>query len=98
MNREEIIQTLKSHEIPLRHRGVQGAALFGSLARGESRPGSDIDVVVELDPAAKISAFDYADIIDYIQSLFPSTVDVSNRDMLKPHVRPSAERDAVRAF
>ena len=98
MKREEIIRTLQTHEAPLRSRGVCHAALFGSAARGETHSESDIDVVVELDPAAKISAFDYADIVGYIQSLFTSPVDVSNRNMLKPHVRPSAERDAIAAF
>ncbi len=98
MNREQVIQTLKSHEATLRGRGIRRAALFGSVARGDSRSNSDIDVFVELDPAAKISAFDYADIVGYIQSLFPEPVDVSNREMLKSHVRPSAERDAVPIF
>lgn len=98
MNREYVIQTLKNHEALLRGRGIRRAALFGSVARGESRADSDIDVVVDIDPAAKISAFDYADIVGYIQSLFPERVDVSNREMLKSHVRPSAERDAVPIF
>ncbi|MCC6915355.1 MAG: nucleotidyltransferase family protein [Rhodospirillaceae bacterium] len=98
MNRDQIIQTFKTHETALRRRGVRRASLFGSVARGEARPGSDIDIFVELDPAAKMTAFDYADVVNYIQSLFSEPVDVSNREMLKPHVRPSAERDAVSIF
>jgi predicted nucleotidyltransferase len=98
MNRDQVIRTLRDHEAPLRHRGVQSAALFGSLARGEAHLASDIDVVLDLDPAAQISVFDYADIVGYIQSLFSQTVDVSNRETLKPHVRPTAERDAIAAF
>ena len=98
MNRESALKTLRSHEAALRSRGIQRASLIGSVARGDSRPDSDIDVIVDLDPAAKISAFDYADIVSYVQSLFQEPVDVSNREMLKPHVRPSAERDAVKVF
>jgi uncharacterized protein len=98
MNRDQVIQTLKTHEAMLRRRGVRRASLFGSVARGEARPSSDIDIFVELDPSTKMSVFDYADVVAYIQSLFPEPVDVSNREMLKPHVRPSAERDAVPIF
>ncbi len=95
MKRDQVIQTFKAHETALRRRGVRRASLFGSVARGEAGPGSDIDIFVELDPAAKMTAFDYADMVTYIQSLFPEPVDVSNHEMLKSHVRPSAERDAV---
>lgn len=98
MNRDLVIQTMRRHEAALRRRGVRRASLFGSVARGEINPGSDIDILVELDPSAGTTAFDYADIVAYIQSLFTDPVDVSNREMLKPHVRPSAERDAVPLF
>jgi predicted nucleotidyltransferase len=98
MNREQALETLKKHEADLRRRGVRRASLFGSIARGETRPDSDIDVCVELDAGATLSVFDYADIVAYIQSLFPARVDVSNREMLKPDVRKSAERDAIPAF
>lgn len=97
-NRDHIVTTLRAHERAMRDRGVLGAALFGSFARGEARKNSDIDVYVDLDPKAQISVFDYADIVGYIKNLFPEPVDVSNHDMLKPHVRPSAERDAIQIF
>jgi uncharacterized protein len=98
MNSRDVIDTLKAHEAELRQRGVRHAALFGSVARGEGQPGSDIDVMVELDPRVSITAFDYAGIVDYVRSLLGGQADVSNREMLKAHVRPSAERDAVRVF
>lgn len=74
------------------------AALFGSLARGDAQPSSDIDILIELEPAASIDLFGYVGITHYLAILFPARVDVSNRRSLKPHVRPSAERDAVYAF
>jgi predicted nucleotidyltransferase len=48
MNRDQIIAVLRAHEPELRHRGVLHAALFGSVARDEGKPGSDIDIMIEL--------------------------------------------------
>jgi hypothetical protein len=39
---------------------VRHAALFGSVARDEARADSDLDILIELDPALKIDAFEYA--------------------------------------
>jgi len=98
MDRSQIIRVLKAHEAELRRRGVEHAALFGSAARGDGRADSDIDVMLDLDPAARVTVFDYAEIVEYVRGLLGGRVDVANRETLKPHVRPSAERDAIRAF
>jgi uncharacterized protein len=98
MKRDEIIGKLKEHETDLREQGVAHAALFGSVARGDDRPDSDIDIMIELDPAARVTMFDYVDITDYIAGLFQGPVDVVNRDGLKPFVRPRAAADAIYAF
>jgi len=68
------------------------------VARGDSGPESDIDIMVEIDPEAHLTVFDYADLKDYIASLFDGPVDVVNRDGLKPYVRPAATADAIYAF
>lgn len=98
MTRDRIIQVLKEAEGELRALGVARAALFGSAARGDQRPDSDIDIMVELSPDADISLFDYVGIVQYLEDLFPQRVDVANRAALKPLVRPQAERDALYAF
>jgi predicted nucleotidyltransferase len=98
IDREEIIATLRAHQAELRRRGVRHAALFGSLARGESKRTSDIDILIELDPQAPIGLFEYVGITQYLADLFPVPVDVANRSSLKPLVRPSVERDALYAF
>jgi predicted nucleotidyltransferase len=98
MNRDQIIARLKEREADLRERGVAHAALFGSVARGDDRPDSDIDILVELDPAARVTVFDYVGIKEYIEGLFPGPVDVVNREGLRPHVRPPATADAIYAF
>ena len=98
MNSSEALETLRRSEHALRGRGVKHAALFGSVARGENRSDSDIDIMIEIDPEARITVFDYVDIKDYIAQLFDGPVDVVNREGLKPYVRPAAMADAIYAF
>jgi predicted nucleotidyltransferase len=97
MNREEIIARLREHEAALRTRGVAHAALFGSRARGDHRPESDTDIMIEFDPEARITVFDYAGLKSYIAALFDGPVDVVNRNGLKPYIKPAAG-DTIYAF
>jgi len=98
LNREQVIAVLRWHEPELRRRGVSHAALFGSVARGEERPASDIDILIELDPQTPVGLFEYVGITQYLADLFTARVDVANRSGLKPLARPRIERDAVYAF
>lgn len=98
MKRDEVLATLKQAEDALRLQGVVRAAVFGSVARGDERPGSDIDIMVEIDPAAHIGLFGYVGIVQTIEDMFPGPVDVANRVGLKPLARPNIERDAIYAF
>ena len=98
MNAEDALSILRRHEVDLRARGVRRAALFGSTARGDNRAGSDIDIMVEIDPEAHLTIFDYAGLKEYIAGLFDERVDVVNQDALKSCVRPAATADAVYAF
>jgi uncharacterized protein len=98
MDAQDILAKLRENEAALRQRGVVHAALFGSRGRGDNRPDSDMDIMVEIDPDAHITIFDYAGIKAYIASLFDGPVDVVNRDTLKPYVRPAVSADAVYAF
>ena len=98
MTREEVLATLKAAAPELRARGVNRAALFGSVARGDARHDSDIDIMLEIDPDKHVGVFGFVEITSLIEDLFPIKVDVSVRKSLRPFVRPSAERDAVYAF
>ena len=98
LNREEIIARLRKNEAALRTRGVAHVALFGSRARGDQRPESDTDIMIEFDPAARITIFDYAGLKNDIAAMFDGPVDVVNRDGLKPYVKPTAAIDAIYAF
>src|SRR5471032_1630983 len=98
MNKQDILDRLRENERALRERGVAHAALFGSRARGDNRPDSDIDIMVEIAPEAHLGVWQYVGIVNYIEDLFPLSVDVSNRVVQKSHIRPTVERDAVYAF
>jgi predicted nucleotidyltransferase len=98
IDRKAIIGTLRAHQAELRRRGVRHAALFGSVARGEGKPTSDVDILIELDPRAPVGLFEYVGIAQYLADLIPVRVDIANRSSLKPFVRPSVERDALYTF
>jgi predicted nucleotidyltransferase len=98
MDVKQAIDTLRQAEPDLKSRGVLHAGLFGSLARGENRPDSDVDVLVDLDPKARLTVFDYVGIQEFIASLFDGPVDVVDREGLKPHLRQPVARDLVNAF
>lgn len=98
MNSPDAIAILRRSEPALRERGVLHAALFGSVARGESHSGSDVDIMVEIDPEARMTIYDYVELKEYIANLFEGPVDVINREGLKSCVAPAATADAVYAF
>jgi uncharacterized protein len=98
MTRTDALEILRRSEPLLRARGVHRASVFGSVARGENRPDSDLDIMIEIDPEAHLTVFDYVGLKEYIASLFDGPVDVVNRDSLKSHVGPAATADAQYAF
>ena len=63
MDRQAIIAKLRENEAALKARGVSHAALFGSRARGEGRPGSDIDILVEIEPSFPMDVFQYLGVV-----------------------------------
>src|SRR5260221_13441385 len=98
MNAEDAIATLRRYESALRARGVAHAAVFGSVARGDDRPDSDIDILVEFEPGAEGTIYEYVRLKEFVASLFDGPVDVIDRDALKPHLRAPAARDTLYAF
>jgi predicted nucleotidyltransferase len=73
--------------------GARNVRVFGSLARGEQSPASDIDFLVDLDPDR--SLMDLGGLQMDLQEALRVPVDVSTESMLRPTIRDKALRDAV---
>jgi predicted nucleotidyltransferase len=98
MNADDAIAILRRHEGALRARGVAHAAIFGSVARGNHRSDSDIDILLEFEAGSEGSVYEYVRLKEYVASLFQGPVDVIDRAALKPHLRAPSARDAIYAF
>ncbi|MFM9939420.1 MAG: nucleotidyltransferase family protein [Hyphomicrobiaceae bacterium] len=98
MNAAAVLNILKEHQVELNKRGVKRIALFGSMARGEARPDSDVDILVDLDSVAALDVYDFVDLQQYIADLIATPVDVVNAACVKPKLRASIDRDSVYAF
>jgi len=98
MRREDAIRLLKEAEPGLRARGVISLALFGSTARDEAGPDSDVDVLVDLDMARQPSLIDLSGMRLFIGDTLGRQTDIAIRDSLRPTYRASIEADAIRIF
>jgi len=94
MKRDEILKTLRAHRDELRKRfGVKSLAVFGSVARGEAGPDSDVDILVEFEGRATFDR--YMGLKFFLEDLLGRRVDLVTRKALKPRMRPFVEREAI---
>jgi predicted nucleotidyltransferase len=93
-----VLAKLRAHAATLHARGVNGLWVFGSVARGDAHGGSDIDLFVDVDPAAGLSLLGLASLRAELSDLLGAPVDLVERDALRPAIRVAAEREAVRVL
>ena len=94
MNKNEILEILRAHRDELRKRfGVKSLAVFGSVARGEAGPDSDVDILVEFEGRATFDR--YMGLKFFLEDLLGRRVDLVTRKALKPRLRPYVEREAI---
>jgi predicted nucleotidyltransferase len=98
MKLTDVIATLKAAEPTLRPHGVRHAAVFGSVARGEERVDSDIDIALDFDPIISRTIWDLVRTQNVVGELFQGPVDVIELEGLKPDMRQRVEREMVYAF
>lgn len=93
MQRDEVLGILAQHQQALKEFGVTSLAIFGSVARDEARPDSDVDILVEFDG---LVTFDrYMDVKFYLEDRLGTRVDLVSRVMLKPLIRSTVEQEAI---
>lgn len=98
MNKYVVLERLRAHEHELRTMGVARLSLFGSVARGEAGPDSDVDVAVELDHRRGIDLLDFAQINLRLNDMLGTKVDLISEPARKPDFQAEIERDRVHAF
>jgi uncharacterized protein len=76
------------------HYQVRELSLFGSAARGEMAPGSDIDLLVEFLPGHRMGLFEFLELQARLTAVLGRRVDLVSKRGLKPRVRPEVLRDA----
>lgn len=84
-------QMILDIERVLRARGAVEASLFGSMARGEGRQDSDVDLLVKFDKNRKTSLFDLVSIQNELEEKIGRKVDLVTK--LNKHVEPYVKAD-----
>ena len=95
---DEVIACLREHAAELRDAGIRHVALFGSVARGDAGPNSDIDLAVELDRDKHITLIDLARLEFRLGDLLGRKVDLLPEPVQKPRLRANVDRDRRHVF
>lgn len=93
MTREELLTRLRELKPWLEEQGIVNVRLFGSWARDEADPDSDVDLLV--DEQRLLSYFDLFDLKEALEARIGVPVDVSPERSLNRYVRYAALRDAI---
>ena len=95
MRREEALRILREHRAELDGMGVRSLSVFGSVARDEAGPESDVDLLVEF--ARSVGYFHLFGVQEYLQGILGRRVDLATSDALKVQLRDRILGEAVRA-
>lgn len=97
VDKTDLLDRLKIMEPELRSAGLDALYLFGSRAREEARPDSDVDLAFEAGPA-KVDLWSRAEIMASLVDRLGMDVDLVERSSLLPRVRSTVEAELVRVF
>jgi predicted nucleotidyltransferase len=79
-----VVATLKANSAELRQAGVTAMVLFGSRVRGDARPDSDLDVMIDYDTTRPFTLYDLLDVQDVLERLTLLKAHVVTRDGFRP--------------
>ncbi len=97
MDKAVVIQKLKAEATSLRARGVEAVGLYGSTARGEAGPASDIDLLLTLRPFS-LSLIDLVTLKDELERLLGGPVDLTTAPVTNPFLAREINRDLIGVF
>lgn len=98
MEQQELIRRLRATGPHMRSGGAQSLFLFGSRARGDNSPDSDVDLFLDFDPAKRFSLMDLIGLEQMLEHETGLPVDLSTRASLHPRLREGIEAEAIRIF
>jgi predicted nucleotidyltransferase len=81
-----------------RDKPIRRAYVFGSYARNEERPDSDVDILVDLEPNAGLSLFEFGRMLEDLKELLQRDVDLVSEDGLSRHIQPFIEQEKVLVY
>lgn len=96
MNKAEISRTLIAHQQELTQYGVKSLVLFGSVARNEEKPTSDVDLLVEF--RVSPGAFAFIRLNRYLEKLLHRKVDLVTKKALHSQLRNKILKEAIYAY
>lgn len=95
---EHVITALRMHEAELRDAGICRLSLFGSVARGDEKDDSDVDLAAEFDPSARMDLFRLAALERRVAEIVGRRVDLLAEPAEKPRLQSNIERNRRLAF
>ena len=98
MTSREALRRLNRNREKLRTYHVRHIAVFGSTARDEATAHSDVDILVEFDPEARVGLFAYVRLLDFLADIMGTRIDLATPAALRPEMRDQIVGEAVRAF
>jgi uncharacterized protein len=98
MTREEIVTTIQKNAEAIKAEGVTKLAIFGSRVRGDNRPDSDIDVLVEIEPDASFSLLNLIGVEHIIEDATGLPAQVTMRRSIPPRFAERIADDVVEVF
>jgi predicted nucleotidyltransferase len=96
--RARVIALIREHEAALRALGVANLWLFGSLARGDTGPNSDVDLMISAPPAPKFSLLDLAEVREELCELLGRDTDVVIREDVRSRFSEVISDDLIEVF
>lgn len=97
--RERVLKLLRAKETELRAMGITRLRLFGSMARGEAGPESDVDLLAEIDHRSGFSLLDLIGLEHELGDLLGRPVEVATAfENMRPRIRRRVETDAIEIF